>query len=244
MIVAIYVDDILMCAPTKELITEFKTELDKRFRMKHLGDVSWYLGMQIIRDRPNRTIYINQAAYAKRVIAQANMETCYPVASPMEKGNDLTRAPDNYIADRTEAEVYRLLVGALQCLATMTRPDLAFAVGKSGRYSINPTSEHLNSVKRIIKYLAETTDVGLRYGPGDVTKDVIPEGNLLGWTDSSWSDDKDTSHATSGYVFQLWNGPISWSSKLQFLCTDSTAEAEYVAQCNPATESLFLSQLD
>jgi hypothetical protein len=70
MIVVIYVDDILMCAPTKELIAEFKTELDKRFRMKHLGDVSWYLGMQIIRDRPNRTIYINQAAYAKRSLRQ------------------------------------------------------------------------------------------------------------------------------------------------------------------------------
>jgi hypothetical protein len=152
----------------------------------------------------------------------------------------IIRAPDNYAADRNKAEVYRALVGELQWLSTMTRPDLAFAVG---RFSINPISEHLNSVKRIIKYSAGTTEVGLRYGPGDVTKGVNPEGNLLGWRDSSWLDDRDTSHATSGYVIQLWNGPISWSSKLQTLCTDSTAEAEYVAQCTAAKKSLFLSEL-
>jgi hypothetical protein len=199
--------------------------------------------MAIIRDRPNRTIYINQTSYAKRVIAQADMESCYPVASPMDKGNDLVRAPDNYIADRSQAGVYRALVGELQWLSTMTRPDLAFVVGKSGRFSINPTSEHLNSVKRIIRYLVGTTEVGLRYGPRDVTKGVDPEGNLLGWTDSSRSDDGDTSHATSGYVFQLWDGPIGWSSKLQSLCTDSTAVAEHVAPCKAAKESLFLNEL-
>ena len=114
----------------------------------------------MIRDRPNRTIYINQTSYAKRVIAQADMESYYP-------------APDNYVADRNKAQVYRALVRELQWLSTMTRPDLAFAVGISGHYSINPTSEHLNSVKRIIKYSSGTTEVGLRYGPGEVTKGSI-----------------------------------------------------------------------
>jgi hypothetical protein len=66
----------------------------------------------------------------------------------------------------------------------MTRLDLIFIVGKSRRYSINPTSEHLNSVKRIIKYLAGTTDIGLRYRPRDVTN-VNLRGNLLGWIDLS-----------------------------------------------------------
>ena len=242
MILAIYVDDILMCAPNKQLISEFKTQLEKRFRMKHLGDVSWYLGMSIVRDRPNRTIYINQTAYAKQLIGQLDMEDCQPATSPMERGNDMTAAPENYTANKEEAEGYRSLVGALQWLVTMKRPDLAYSIGKCGRYSNNPTTEHFNAAKRIAKYLAGTTDVGLRYEPEDATG-FNPGGKLIGWTASSWSDDKATSHATSGYVFQLWNGPISWSSKLQTLCTDSTAEAEYVAQSNAAKEALFLGQL-
>ena len=189
-----------MCAPTKELISKFKTELDKRFRIKYLSNVSQYLGIQIIRNYPNRTIYINQATYAKRVITQVNIETCYPVTSLIEKGNDLTKAPNSYVADRIEVEVYRLLVGTLQQLLIITRLNLIFIVGKSGRYSINPTSEHLNLVKRIIKYLAGTINIGLYYRPRDVTN-VNPEGNLLGQIDLSQSDDKDTSYTTSSYIF-------------------------------------------
>jgi len=242
-VVAVYVDDILMLAPHKSGISLLKQQLDKRFRMKHLGDISWYLGMKVVRDRPNRTIYINQASFTKQLLEQLDMLECHPTAIPMNQGDYMQKAPDGYVADREEHEAYRSLVGAFQWLVTMTRPDLAFSVGKCGRYTANPTSAHFNAAKRICRYLAGTISLGLRYGPNIHEASLNPEGKLVLWTDSSWADCKDTSRATSGYVSQLWNGPITWSSKQQTLCTISTAEAEYVAQAHAAKESLFLGPL-
>ena len=237
-IVAVYVDDLFMLAPTKDLINKLKQQLDGRFRMKHLGDISWYLGMEVKRERPNRTIFVNQASYSRQLIAQLDMSECHPAATPMDKGTSLVAAPDGYITDPKEAEAYRSLIGALQWLVTMTRPDLAYSVGICARFTHNPTTEHFNTAKRIIRYLAGTIDLGLRFGPHS-----DKSGDLIGWTDSSWADCRDTSRATSGYVFQLWNGPIVWSSKRQSLVSDSSAEAEYIGQANAAKEAMFLTQL-
>ena len=120
----------------------------------------------------------------------------------------------------------------------MTRLDLAYLVSICARFTHNPTLEHQNAAKRIIRYLVGIVDLGLRFGPHSTKS-----GDLIGWTDSSWADCRDTSRATSGYVFQLWNGPIVWSSKRQSLVSDSSAEAEYIGQANAAKEAMFLTQL-
>ena len=169
--------------------------------MKYLGDINWYLGMLIVRDRPNRTIYINQTVYAKQLIAQLDIEDCYPVTSPIDRGNDITAALKDYTANKEEAEGYRSLVGTLQWLVTIIRPDLIYTVGKYRRYSNNPTTEYFNTAKRITKYLAGTTDVGICYRPRDITEGVNPSSKLIRQIDSSWADDKAISYITSGYVF-------------------------------------------
>ena len=120
----------------------------------------------------------------------------------------------------------------------MIRLDLAYSVSICARFTYNPTTEHFNVAKRIIRYLAGTIDLGLRFSPHS-----DKSGDLIGWTDSSWADCRDTSRVTSRYVFQLWNGPIVWSSKRQSLVSDSSAEAEYIGQANAAKEAMFLTQL-
>ena len=237
-IVAVYVDDILYLARIKAQIKAVKDKFDLRFRMKHLGDISWYLGMAVIRDRPNRTIFINQASYSRQLVSQLDMIDCHPTKTPMDNGSTLQAPPEDHHANKEDAEAYRSLIGALQWLVTMTRSDMAYAVGRCGRYTNNPGAEHFNAAKRITKYLAASLDLGIRYGPHD-----SHSGDLIGWTDSAWADCLDSSRATSGWLFQLWNGPISWQSKRQTLCTDSTAEAEYVAQANAAKEAIFLAAL-
>ena len=86
----------------------------------------------------------------------------------------------DYTVNKEEAEGYRSLVGTLQWLVTIIYPDLVYAVSKCGRYSSNPTTEHFNAAKRITKYLAGTTDIRLRYRPGDVTEGINPGGKLIG----------------------------------------------------------------
>jgi len=92
-------------------------------------------------------------------------------------------------------------------------------------------------LKRIIRYLAGTSESGLRYGPpGGVT------GELVGYADAAYGDCLNTRKSTSGFIYFIWNGPISWSSKRQMGVTTSTAEAEYVGECHAAKEATFLVQ--
>jgi len=103
----------------------------------------------------------------------------HPTAIPINQGDDIQKAPDGYIADREEYEVYRSLVGAFQWLVTITRPDLAFSVSKYSRYTTNPTSVYFNTAKRICRYLAGTISLGLRYGPNIHEASLNPEGKLV-----------------------------------------------------------------
>ena len=118
----------------------------------------------------------------------------------------------------------------------MTRPDLSYIISKLSRYTRNPTAKHIDTTKHIVRYLAGTIDLGLRYGP----KENNEEGNLVGYSDSSYIDNIDTSRSTGAYVYCLWNGPISWRSKLLNTVATSSAEAEYIAGAEAAKEALFL----
>ena len=238
MIVGIYVDDLLLLARTLDLITELKEMLAQRFRLKDLGEVSFYLGMQVIRDRENRAIYINQTAYINKVLKDLGMEDCRPVKTPMDEGVQLHQAEDGYKATAEDQEGYRKIIGCLQWLATMTRPDISYAVSRCARYSNNPSPIHDKALKRIIRYLTGTRHLGLHYGPKE-----NDSGTLIGYTDSSWRDCPDTRRSTSAYVFQLYNGPISWHSKRQTTVAASTAEAEYVGEAIAAREAKFLAAL-
>ena len=98
----------------------------------------------------------------------------------------------------------------------MTRPDLSYVVSKLSRYTNNPDPSHQTAVQRVVKYLANTKDIGLRFGPKEGSA-----GELIGYSDASHSDDIDTSRSTGAYVFKFFNGPISWRSKLQPVITMS-----------------------
>jgi len=106
--------------------------------------------------------------------------------------------------------------------------------------SANPTPDHDLAVKQIIRYLAGTAQLGLRYGPSKV--EGVGGAEFFGYTDSAHADCLDSRKSTSGYMFFLWNGPISWSSKRQQCVSTSSAEAEYVGECSAAKEVTFLVQ--
>ena len=238
--IAIYVDDILIVAKEKSAISWLKEELKKHFRLKELGDVAHYLGMDITRDRRNRSVYITQTTYIKRLLEQMDMELCHEKGphTPMVKGVVLEKAPEGHSATEVEQELYASLIGALQWIAQMTRFDILYAVSRLGSFTANPTTEHINGAKRVVKYLNSTINMGIRYGPVEGQS-----GKLVGYTDASHSDVQETSRSTSGYVFQYWNGPISARSRRQNIVAVSSAESEYNAAHEAAREALFLGPL-
>jgi len=116
-----------------------------------------------------------------------------------------------------------------------TRPDIAFAVSVVSRYGSNPTQAHWTAVKRILRYLRHTIELRL------VFRGRIKP--LNGFTDSDWAGDYDSRRSTSGFVFNIGSGAISWQSKRQPTVALSTCEAEYMGQTQATKEAIWLQRL-
>ncbi|PNX56619.1 hypothetical protein L195_g058296, partial [Trifolium pratense] len=100
-----------------------------------------------------------------------------------------------------------------------------------------PTEIHLAAAKRILGYLKGTMKYGILYESGEVAI------KLEGWTDSDYAGDSDDRKSTSGYIFKVGSGAISWSSKKQPIVTLSTTEAEYVAAASCACQAVWLRKI-
>ncbi|CAI0414884.1 unnamed protein product [Linum tenue] len=116
---------------------------------------------------------------------------------------------------------------------TATRPDIMFSVCLLSRYMESPTRQHMLAAKRILRYLKGTLSYGIWYEKGG-------EGScLVGYTDSDYAGDLNDRKSTSGYVFFLAGGAVSWASKKQPVVTLSTTEAEFVAAAGCAAQCVW-----
>ena len=234
-IIAIYVDDILLIGPDMAHIKFTKSKLSQKFSMTDLAQCKYYLGIHVIRDRPNRTIRLSQAGYVEKVLKDFEMWECDSKDSPMEPSIKPQKAPESYIAESTFRLRYQSAVGSLMYAMLGTRPDIAYSVSVVSRYGSNPTQEHWTAVKRIFRYLKATYDYELVFsGP------IKP---IAGYCDASYGNDLDTRRSTSGYTFSLGSGSVSWSSKRQPTVACSTTEAELMAQTQATKEAVWLRKL-
>ena len=115
-----------------------------------------------------------------------------------------------------------------------TRPDICYSVSMVSRYQLNLGPKHWQAVKHILKYLQRTRDYMLIYRCEDLIS--------IGYTDSDFQSDLDFRKSTSGCVFTLGGGAITWRSVKQSCIADSTMEAEYVAACEAAKEAVWLKK--
>ncbi|KAM0853640.1 hypothetical protein ACQ4PT_050938 [Festuca glaucescens] len=212
-------------------VAAFKEEMKATFQMSDLGLLSFYLGIEVHQDHSGITL--RQTAYAKRIVELAGLTECNPALTPMEEMLKLSRDSTTEEVDATQ---YRRLVGSLRYLAH-TRPDLAFSVGYVSRFMERPTTEHLQAVKRIIRYIAGTLDHGLHYPrcPGAA--------HFVGYSDSDHAGDIDTSKSTSGILVFLGKCLVSWQSIKQQVVAMSSCEAEYIAASTACTQALWLARL-
>ncbi|KAH9751450.1 hypothetical protein KPL71_014302 [Citrus sinensis] len=189
----------------------------------------------LLRDRKNKTLALSQAVYIDKILARFSMENSKTGLLPFRHG--ITFSKDQ--SPKTSEEIERMrrvpyadAVGSLVYAMLCTRPDICFAVGMVSRYQFNPGPQYWTAVKHIIKYLKRTKNYMLVYS-GD---ELIP----VGYTDSDFMSDKDSRKSTSGYVFTLGSGDISWMSVKQSCITDLTTKAEYVATSEAAKEVVWL----
>lgn len=221
--IALYVDDLIIASKSEKLMKETKQNLFDRFEMKDLGRLHYCLGIEIVW-RNDGTCSFNQSKYIENVLQRFNMNDCKPVSTPINSGTKLTKE----MCPKTEEEIsemnaipYRSAVGSLIYLVTGTRPDIAVAVGEVAKYANNPGKQHWMAVKRIFRYLKETVNLGINCQPNST--------ELIVYSDADWAGDLDTRRSTTGYLFKFGNVPICWKSKRQPTVALSTAEAEYMA---------------
>jgi hypothetical protein len=238
-IIAVYVDDLLIMSQSDPKIQEVKKALNKNYEMQDLGLASTVLGIKISYNLEAGVLTLSQERYAEEVLKRFNMENCKPLPTPMSPGTKFTKEMSPR-CDEEEEQMrdvpYRSAIGSLMYLMVCTRPDLAHSIGVLSRYLEKPGKQHWEGVKRILRYLKGTKDYALRFQRGE------NQSQFLGYTDSDYAGCHDTSRSTSGYLFKYGGAAIIWSSKRQQRVTLSTCEAEYYAANEAAKEVLWLNE--
>ena len=236
LIILLYIDDMVLAASSRESIDWAKTALNKYFDMTDLGELKIFVGIEISRNRVQRTLKAGQGSYIKRILRDHGMEWCATVATPVDPAVHLAKTEKEFVAtpeNESNRQLYQSAVGSLMYAMLGTRPDIAYAVGIVSQHCTNPNGHHWTAVKRIFRYLAGTQELGILYGGGARSK---------GFCDSDWGGSVDR-RSTSGYVFMLNGGAISWASRKQPTVALSSTEAEYIALTQAVKEILWLRTL-
>jgi hypothetical protein len=199
--------------------------------LTNLGPVSYFLGMEITRDRKNKVIKLNQIKYTQNILQRFNKQKLNPVSTPGIIGLKLEKNTEQ--ASPKDIKQYQQEIGSLIYLSTKTRPDIAFYVNNCARFMSNPNKTHYQALNQIWKYLNYTPTLGITYSGQS-------EPYILGYCDSDWGGDLLGRKSTSAYYFSFGRSPISWASKLQKTVALSSCEAEYMALKEAIKEYLYL----
>jgi len=234
-----HVDDFYIISSNNEHIDTLQKTLTTAFGTitTKSDNILEYLGMAA-RKNDDQSITISQRPYFDKILAELDMSNCNPIRTPYSE-HQTTRKTDKEFID---PKYYLKLVGMLNYPATLTRPDLLYAMSRLSQKCKSPTKGDLRRVIRVFKYIAGTKDLGITFAPGD--------GNikLYGYVDASYqSYNNAASHY--GYTFAIHSKGkhkdasfYARSSKMK-LVTSSSTEAEYVAAAEVTSEVLFLRTL-
>ncbi|CAI7763602.1 unnamed protein product [Closterium sp. NIES-54] len=234
--ILVYVDDLVFATADTAGLAHVKSELQKRHTCTNLGELRSYLGLQITRDRAQRTITLTQSHMVQQVLQRFDFTYSSPQATPLSTRHSLSALPSDESVEPSGP--YPELVGCLMYLMTCTRPDLAYPLSILAHY-VAPgrhRPEHMAAAKRVLRYLCSTSGLGLVLGG---RRPVV----LTGHADASWADDQATQRSSQGYTFSLGSGSVSWRSTLSSSFLGSSCEAGIYAGAMAAQELRWLTYL-
>ncbi|KAJ9538527.1 hypothetical protein OSB04_031260 [Centaurea solstitialis] len=259
LLVQIYVDDIIFGSTKSSMCTEFEDLMHKNFKMSAMGELNFFLGLQVA--QKENGIFIHQSKYVKDVLHKFGFSNVKPVSTPMETHKHLTVDPEGKEVD---VHHYRSMIGSLMYL-TASRPDIMFTVCVCARFQVQPKDSHFQAVKRIFmlglcarqigssfgnqfllsaahvyasgsqhfRYLKGHSKFGLWY-PHDSPFD------LIAYTDSDYGGANMDRKSTTGGCQFLGSRLVSWQCKKQTSVSTSTAEAEYIAAASCCSQVLWI----
>ncbi|CAI7822553.1 unnamed protein product [Closterium sp. NIES-54] len=234
--VLVYAEDLVFATADTAGLAHVKSELQKRHTCTELGELRSYLGLQITRDRAQRTITLTQSHMVQQVLHRFDFTYSSPQATPLSTRHSLSALPSDESVEPSGP--YPELVGCLMYLMTCTRPDLAYPLSILARY-VAPgrhRPEHMTAAKRVLRYLCSTSGMGLVLGG---RRPVV----LTGHADVSWAENQITQRSSQGYTFSLGSGSVSWRSTRSSSVLSSSCEAEIYAGAMAAQELRWLTYL-
>ncbi|KAI0991494.1 hypothetical protein K3495_g16693, partial [Podosphaera aphanis] len=203
--------------PNLDKIEKLMHALYQKYKLKAVN-TDLFLGIEI--RHPSRdTLELSQGQYARTLLNRHGLSDCKPAASPIER----LMEPNNKQCSAKELTEYNSCIGGLQYLANNTRPDIAFAVNHLARFLANPSEEHSQAARRVLRYISKQPSKGITF----TRKEGSPI--LEAYSDADFAADPSSSRSTSGSLIRLASGPITWKSHLQREVVLSTTEAEYLA---------------
>ena len=225
----IYVDDILIASRNQTEVDHVKTALARNFIITDLGAARFFLGYQIDRNRQDCTLFLHQTSYSQQLLSRASIleSDLYAYQSP---ATSKTTAPISF----DKPLQFSAIVGGLLYLSNGTRLDLSYSVHQLCRFMHHPEPSHFQALLRLLLYLKGTVSHGISLGGRTAP--------LRGFADADHKRKGDC-RSTSGYVFLLNQGPISWRSPTQKHPALSSCESEYVALSMASQEALWFRSL-
>ncbi|GJV76368.1 retrovirus-related pol polyprotein from transposon TNT 1-94 [Tanacetum coccineum] len=157
LLVQIYVDDIIFASTDPKACDIFSNEMSSKFQMSMMGQMSFFLGLQV--SQSSGGIFINQSKFALEILKKFGMDSCDPVDTSMVDRLKLDEDPLRILVDQTR---FRSMVGSLMYL-TASRHGLVLAICMCARYQTSPTKKYLKALKRVFRYLRGTINWGLWY---------------------------------------------------------------------------------
>jgi hypothetical protein len=230
---AVYVDDILIFGPDESTCEDIFHKLNQHFAMKNLGYPKTFLGLNITRQNDG-SISINQSGYIDRMLNRFHMSEALLAKTPLNPLLPLLKAAP--LDKRADLKLFQELIGSLNHLAVFSRPDISCAVSTLSQFLQDPTETHMKAARHVLRYLKGTNHLCITYG-------ACKELRILGFSDSNWGGNLNDRKSTTGYLYIINNGLVSWTSHKQTTVAVSTLEAEYMALSDASREAIARSQL-
>lgn len=227
-LVLVYVDDLLLAGDTMSQIDRLKLMLSTKFNMKDLGNVHYFLGLEISRSPAG--FFISQRKYASDLIAEYGVTSSLKL--PMNIHLRLTADSGEFLND---PHPYQRLLGKLIYL-TISRPDITYSVHILTQFMQHPTCDHMDAAMKLLRYINSNPGQGILLSSSSATE-------LKAYCDSDWATCPMSRRSTTGFCMLLGTSPISWKTKKQSVVARSTAEAEYRSMALATCEITWLSAL-
>ncbi|XRB19312.1 retrovirus-related Pol polyprotein [Pseudoscourfieldia marina] len=232
--ILVYVDDIIFASKNEQTKDIFAGHLRKKYRITEPAQLTWALGMKVSFAADG--IILTQDLYVSKILERFGFTSAAKSATtPLAHGTTLTRADEEDAEARHLAQQF---VGAILYAAVISRPDLSSTVRAMSHVMSKPPSNFEACKKHVLRYLSGTINRGIKYN----TNSNVPL-KLIGYCDASWGDNHENRRSTSGYIFFLNGGPISWASYLQTTVALSTVESEVMALTEAIKEAIYIRRL-